>query len=143
MTTKQVGNIGEINIIAAFVDRCIPVYIPFGDNEKADLIAEFNGKLQKIQIKTTENTESYDGDFAYFDLTSSTTHRSNGVKHVYSKDEIDYFALYNIETRECFLIAVNDAPRLCITLRYTAPKNNQVKGIRFAKDFTFDKIIEI
>lgn len=54
MTTKQLGNIGEAKTLAKFVGLQIPVYIPFGDNEKADLIAEFNGKLNKIQVKTSE-----------------------------------------------------------------------------------------
>lgn len=50
----------------------IPVYIPFGDNERADLIAEFNGKFQKIQVKTSEKCE--DGKVT-FSLVSSTVHR--------------------------------------------------------------------
>ena len=73
MTTKQLGNIGEAKALAKFVELQIPVYIPFGDNEKADLIAEFNGKLNKIQVKTSEewiNSEKF-----IVDLTSSTAHR--------------------------------------------------------------------
>lgn len=54
MTTKQLGNIGEAKVLAKFVELKVPVYIPFGDNEKSDLIAEFNGKLNKIQVKTSE-----------------------------------------------------------------------------------------
>ena len=54
MTTKQLGNIGEAKVLAKFVELQVPVYIPFGDNEKADLVAEFNGKLNKIQVKTSE-----------------------------------------------------------------------------------------
>ena len=52
MTTKQLGNIGEAKALSKFVEMNIPVYVAFGDNEKADLIAEFNGKLNKIQVKT-------------------------------------------------------------------------------------------
>lgn len=53
MNNKRIGNIGEAKALAKFVELGIPVYIPFGDNESADLIAEFNGKLNKIQCKTT------------------------------------------------------------------------------------------
>lgn len=101
MTTKQIGNVGEAIALAGFVQMQIPVYIPFGDNERADLIAEFNGKLQKIQVKTSEKCE--DGKVT-FSLVSSTIHRKNGVKHVYTKDEIDYFVLYNIETHMLLLV---------------------------------------
>lgn len=48
MNTKNVGNVGEAITLAEFVKRGIPVYIPFGENERADLVAEFNGKLNKI-----------------------------------------------------------------------------------------------
>lgn len=43
MTTKQLGNIGE----AKLVSMNVPVYVSFGDNEKADLVAEFNGRLKE------------------------------------------------------------------------------------------------
>ena len=56
MNSKNVGNIGEAKTLAKFVELGIPVYIPFGDNEKADLVAEFNGKLNKIQCKTSKKT---------------------------------------------------------------------------------------
>ena len=72
MNTKSIGNIGEAKVLCKFVELGIPVYLSFGDNEKADLIAEFNGKLNKIQVKTSLKAE--DGTMK-FDLTSSSTHR--------------------------------------------------------------------
>jgi hypothetical protein len=48
MNTKKLGNIGEAKVLCKFVEMQIPVYQAFGDIEKADLIAEFNGKLNKI-----------------------------------------------------------------------------------------------
>ena len=48
MQTKRIGNIGESRALFEFVKREIPVYLPFGDNETADLLAEFNGKINKI-----------------------------------------------------------------------------------------------
>lgn len=63
MTTKQLGNIGEAKALAKLVSMNVPVYVSFGDNEKADLVAEFNGKLNKLQVKTSEKFE--DGKFYY------------------------------------------------------------------------------
>lgn len=51
MNSKVIGNIGEAITIAEFVRRGIPVYTSFGENERA----EFNGKLNKIQCKTSES----------------------------------------------------------------------------------------
>lgn len=53
MTSKQLGNIGEAKALAKLVSMNIPVYVGFGDNERADLVAEFNGKLNKLQVKTS------------------------------------------------------------------------------------------
>ena len=34
MNTKFIGNVGEAKTLSKFVELGIPVYIPFGDNEK-------------------------------------------------------------------------------------------------------------
>ena len=138
MQTKTIGNIGEAKVLCKFVELGIPVYLPFGDNEKSDLIADFNGKLNRIQVKTSLKAE--DGKMI-FSLTSSTMHRKNGVKHIYTEDEIDYFALYNIERDKLFLVPVSQVPNTTFNIRYEKPKNNQVQGIHFEEDYTFEKII--
>ena len=51
MNSKDKGNIGEAIILGEFVKRNIQVSIPFGDNARYDLVADFNGKLNKIQVK--------------------------------------------------------------------------------------------
>lgn len=138
MNSKNIGNIGEVKVLAKFVELGVPVYLPFGDNEKADLIADFNGKLNKIQVKTS--IKAQDGKMI-FDLTSSTAHRKNGVKHIYTSNEIDYFACYNIDRDKIFLIPINEAPNTSITIRYEKPKNNQVQGIKFEEDYLFENVL--
>lgn len=54
MNTSSIGNIGEAQVLYEFVKRGIPVYIPFDDGYEVDLIAIFNGKPQRIQVKTTQ-----------------------------------------------------------------------------------------
>lgn len=140
MTTKQLGNIGEAKALAKFAELQIPVYIPFGDNEKADLIAEFNGKLNKIQVKTSEewiNSEKF-----IVDLTSSTAHRKNGVKHKYDHNEIDFFACYNLESDVLLLLPINLVEKkTTITVRYPYKdvQRNQYLQINW-KDYIFEKI---
>lgn len=138
MNSKRIGNIGEAKALCKFVELGIPVYIPFGDNEKADLIAEFNGKLNKIQVKTSQKAE--DGKMI-FDLTSSTQHRKNGEKHIYTDDEIDYFVCYNIQRDKIFLIPVNETPNTRITIRYEKSKNNQIQNIKFEEDYLIDNVL--
>ena len=138
MNSKTIGNIGEAKALCKFVELGIPVYIPFGDNEKSDLIADFGGKLNRIQVKTS--LEAKDGKMI-FDLTSSTSHRKGGVKHIYTKEEIDYFVCYNVSRDKLFIIPVDEAGNTAITIRYEKPKNGQVKGIRFEEDYLLENFL--
>lgn len=137
--SKRIGNLGEIKVISKFVEYDIPVYTPFGDCEKADLVAEFNGKLQKIQVKTLVKAEN---GVMKFDLTSSTIHRKNGVKHKYTKNEIDYFACYNIARDKVFLIPIEVAPSTSISIRFEEPKNHQFNNVIMEDKFLIDNILK-
>ena len=142
MTTKQIGNIGEAKVLSEFVRLGVPVYLPFGDNEKADLIADFNGKLNRIQVKTSQKI--IDGDKVRFSLVSSTVHRQNGVKHIYTEDEIDYFAFYNLERDRVYLISIKEEglPKNEVTIRFYLPKTkNQFKTF-LEEDYLIDKVIQ-
>ena len=78
-----------------------------------------------------------------FSLVSSTAHRKQGIKHKYTEEEIDYFALYNIARDELFLISINEPelPSTSVTIRYEEPKNrNQFKQF-MSKDYTFESQI--
>lgn len=142
MTTKQIGNIGEAKVLSEFVRLGVPVYLPFGDNEKADLIADFNGKLNRIQVKTSQKI--IDGDKVRFSLVSSTVHRQNGVKHIYTEDEIDYFAFYNLERDRVYLISIKEEglPKNEVTIRFCLSKTkNQFKTF-LEEDYLIDKVIQ-
>ena len=99
MTTKQLGNIGEAKVLAKLIEMTIPIFVAFGDNEKCDLIAEFNGKLNKIQVKSSEK---FKDDKITISLVSCTKNK----KHKYTKEEIDYFAIYNHEANIILLLPI-------------------------------------
>lgn len=142
MTTKQLGNIGEAKALAKFVELQIPVYIPFGDNEKSDLIADFNGKLNKVQVKTSE--EWIDSEKFVISLVSSTMHRNSGEKHKYTHEEIDYFACYNLQSNVLFLLPIEVVEgQTMITIRhpYVNVGKNQYKRINW-EDYTFEKVFK-
>lgn len=47
------GNMGLGRAIQYFTSWNIPVALPLNDTQKYDLIADIDGKLQKIQVKTS------------------------------------------------------------------------------------------
>lgn len=140
MNSKRIGNIGEAKVLAKFVEMGIPVYIPFGDDEKADLIAEFNDKLNKIQVKTSIKSKN---GCSLFDLTSSTAHRTNGGRRKYSNSEIDYFALYSLDRDKIYLMKAPDDPMTAITIRFDDTKSGKKIGVNYESDFLIENVLNM
>lgn len=140
MNSKRIGNIGEAKVLAKFVEMGIPIYIPFGDDEKADLIAEFDGKLNKIQVKTSIKSKN---GCSIFDLTSSTAHRTNGERRKYLNSEIDYFALYSLDRDKIYLMKVPDNPMSAITIRFEDTKSGMKSRINYESDFLIENVLKI
>lgn len=140
MNSKRIGNIGEAKVLAKFVEMGIPVYIPFGDDEKADLIAEFNDKLNKIQVKTSIKSKN---GCSLFDLTSSTAHRTNGGRRKYSNSEIDYFALYSLDRDKIYLMKAPDDPMTAITIRFEDTKSGKKIGVNYESDFLIENVLNM
>lgn len=140
MNSKRIGNIGEAKVLAKFVEMGIPIYIPFGDDEKADLVAEFNGKLNKIQVKTSIKSKN---GCSIFDLTSSTAHRTNGGRRKYLNSEIDYFALYSLDRDKIYLMKAPDNPMTAITIRFEDTKSGKKIGVNYESDFLIENILNI
>lgn len=140
MNSKRIGNIGEAKVLAKFVEMGIPIYIPFGDDEKADLIAEFDGKLNKIQVKTSIKSKN---GCSIFDLTSSTAHRTNGERRKYLNSEIDYFALYSFDRDKIYLMKVPDNPMSAITIRFEDTKSGMKSRVNYESDFLIENVLKI
>lgn len=140
MNSKRIGNIGEAKVLAKFVEMGIPIYIPFGDDEKADLIAEFDGKLNKIQVKTSIKSKN---GCSIFDLTSSTAHRTNGERRKYLNSEIDYFALYSLDRDKIYLMKVPDNPMSVITIRFEDTKSGMKSRVNYESDFLIENVLKI
>ena len=139
MNSKRIGNIGEAKVLVKFVELEVPVYTSFGDNEKSDMIADFNGKLNRIQCKTSKK---FEGGKITFDLVSSTVHRTNGVKHKYNESEIDYFALHNIDSDITLLVPISvlsERTQVTFSIPYK-PNTNQHTALNY-EDYLFDKIV--
>lgn len=133
LTSKQKGNLTELQCLTAFIEHGCGVSIPYGDNSKYDFIADINGKLYKVQVKTS----SLKDENAILFSCRSTHVNCSGVKNErYSKEEVDYFATY--WNGQCYLIPVSECS-VTKTLRFAPPKSGQIKGISFAQDYELAK----
>lgn len=130
---KQKGNLGEAKCLAKMVELGVPVSLPFGDNERYDLIIDHNGKLERIQVKYSSYQES-EGSII-FKVSSSTNHTTNKHLTTYEND-VDAFLLYNALTDEVYYVPIEViGNKKTITLRMAPSKNGQNKNCLFTKDY--------
>lgn len=54
-----------------------------------------------------------------------------------SADEVDAFAAYCADTDGCYFMALEEAARDEMRLRLGPTRNNQVQGVRWARDYEF------
>ena len=141
MNSKAKGNIGEGVVLSEFVKRGIQVSIPFGDNARYDLIAEFNGKLNKIQVKyCNEINEAWS---IICNCISSTNHTTNKHYTTYEND-IDYFAFYLVPLDRTILVPIEDiGTKKRLAVRIEKSKNNRSDKAAYIDDYSIDKILHI
>lgn len=139
LTAKQKGNLTELQCLTAFYELGYRVSIPYGENSRYDMIADIEGKLIRIQVKTSSIKK---GDVNAIEFSCKSSYvNSTGVKNIrYNANEIDYFATY--WNGKCYLIPISECS-VTKTLRFATPKNGQKIGISFAENYELLKQIEI
>ena len=135
--TSAIGNIGQAKVIAKFVELGVPVYSPFGEGYITDLIADFNGKLNRIQIKTTENL--HDDSYMIWKITHQDGYHGNRKK--YTSEEVDYFAVYCIETDILCLVPYENAQTNELTIRLDSYEGTRTKVMKFVSEYRFENFI--
>lgn len=138
MNSSQLGNIGESRVLSEFLKLGIPCYIPFGDGNTADLIAQFNNKLNRIQVKTTKSLNS--SGAMEWKVTRQEGYHGNRVQ--YNVEDIDYFAFYCLETDIVCLVPFDENfPKSTISIRLDTYEGNRLSTMRFVKDYQISKFI--
>lgn len=128
--TTAKGEIGEAIILADLQRQGHGVAIPFGHDLPYDLIVirKEDGALERVQCKYTTS----DGRVILAKVTSD----SAWVKHRYTWDEVDWLAVFDVTTDQCFYLPSGEWDGLAkINLRLTPPTNGQLKRIRFASRY--------
>lgn len=136
MNSKDKGNIGEALVLAKFVSLGIQVSIPFGDNARYDLIADFNNKLNRIQVKYCNHLS--ENDSIVCPCASSTNHTTNKHYTTY-EDDVDYMCFYLAPWNEIIIIPIEELNgKKSICIRKEKPKNNQ-SNVNLVSNYSFEK----
>ena len=133
------GQLSEARALYEFQKRNIPVCIPWGDNERYDMIAEFNGKFNRIQVKTSN--EERNGAICCY-CRSSTNHTTNKNLTTY-EDDVDYFVFVNQTYDLIAIVPIEEiGNKKQIRLRLQPAANGQTTNTRFFSDFSFEKMFD-
>ena len=140
MNSKDKGNIGEALALAEFVKYGVCVSVPYGDNARYDLVADFNGKLNRVQVKYCNQITA--NDSVTCPCISSKNHTTNKKYDTYIND-VDYFVFYIVNWNQLILVPIDYiGNRKTITFRKNKALTGQTANVNYVDDFTFDKILD-
>lgn len=137
MNPKAKGELTQAIVVAALLKRGVSVSVPYGDNQRYDLILDVSGKLLKAQVKTSV----YDGVSGkiFFPVCSSYAHRGGKRKSYHGS--VNCFLTYSPETRKVYMIPIKRVRTTSMTLRLRPSANNQSVGVNMASDFHLSKVL--
>lgn len=133
MEPHRKGDLTESIVITELKKRDIGVSIPFGNNERYDVIVESDtGELYSAQIKSGWVT---DGVIKFHAKTQHTNSQGNTYKPY--EGDVDLFLVYCEETDGLYLVW-EDEFNSSLWLRVEEPEMHH-RTINWAEDFEFDR----
>jgi hypothetical protein len=141
--TASKGLVGHTAVLNALVAAGKEVLIPWGDHRRYDLayvqpeglIMNREPRILRVQCKIARI--SPDGQYISFNPYSVMPGEKGrrSVKKGYEGDA-EMFGVYSPDTGKVYLVPVREVPSGGdVTLRLLKAKNNQEKGVRWAKDY--------
>lgn len=104
--------------------------MPFGDNQRYDLIVDDHGKLLRCQCKTGKLS---DGKVSF---NVCSTNWNKGTRKDYH-GQIELFLVYCPQNEKFYRVPIEACGTVTMTLRDSPAKNNQKTRTRLASEFEF------
>lgn len=130
--SKARGDETEAKIISHLIASGYSVSLPFGDNDKYDLIVDDGITLYRVQCKTAWQNKP---QTIRFNTHSQTTKNGTYHEHTYH-DSIDAFCVRYPETEQLYWIPISQATKQKMELRFEADIEHP--SINWAVDYEFD-----
>lgn len=106
---KAIGELSELRFLERAYSKGFVVSKPFGDNSSYDFIIDHNGKLSRVQCKSTATLDSRKT------YKICTTHGKN-KQTLYLSADIDVIACYVFPTDSWYLIPIDRVSTRTINL---------------------------
>jgi len=135
---KDIGDRTTLAVILALRNAGYAIFLPFGENTRADLVIDDGADLSRVQCKTGRLRQGA----VRFRVCSSYAHhpRPKVIRRHYL-DDVEFFAVHCPETSAVYLIPIADLPlRNQATLRVDEPRNNQRQRVRPAARYEIGRV---
>jgi hypothetical protein len=126
----DVGLRTEAAILAELARRGYQVLVPWGVNQRYDLVLDMDGEFLRAQCKTGRLRQGV--------IMYSTRSVRVNTRKTFFRDyvgEVELFLVYCPETDRIYAVPVDDAPAGHGYLRVDPPRNGQERRIRWARDY--------
>lgn len=138
---KIVGDRTCAMVLARLLQFYDTVLLPFGENQRYDLVVDTGSSFIRVQCKTGRLRNGV----VAFATCSSTYHHPNRNTAYSRKDyrgEADVFGVYCPDNEGFYLVPVGAVGRRRGYLRVDLTKNSQSRRIRWARDFVVESAID-
>lgn len=132
---KRKGDLAELKVAADLVARGCQLYIPFGEDSDYDLLADYQGRFHRVQVKYARS----DGRVIIVRTRSHslTAGKIRATKR-YTTKTVDWIVVYDPTTDRCYYVpswmlgadGVSD-----MRLRVAPARNGQSLRVRPAEDY--------
>ena len=132
---KKKGDLAELKVATDLVARGCELSIPFGEDSNYDLIADYEGRLHRVQVKYTKSNRQI---ICVRCRSHSLTNGRVRQTKLYTSAMIDWIVVYDATSDRCYycpshLMGVTG--RNTLSLRLVPTRNGQMIGIRTAEDY--------
>ena len=127
MNPKAIGELSEAIVLVHLMKRGWAVSLPFGNNQRYDLVVDVGERLLRAQVKTAHEVK---GGIMFAVVSKNGF---TGARTGY-EGQIDVF-LAQYDGR-VFMVPVEDVPGNSMTLRFDPPKpRGNFTAVNWAKDY--------
>ena len=126
----EVGLRTEAVVLAELTRRGYRVLLPFGYNQRYDLVLDIDGSFLRVQFKTGRLRNGC----VVFRAQSIRSNSRKSVIRDY-KEDVELFIVHCPETGSLYAIPIDEVTRTQGTLRVDPTANGQDKGVRWARNY--------
>lgn len=137
ITTQTKGAITQQKCFLKCIEEGWIISKPLFDNARYDFIADINGKLLKIQVKTSAWVDNEHTAFSFNGYSQHSLGSGNKRMH-YTNKEIDYFMTEKDNIYYLYPASENGFTQKILRI---SAKQNQ-KSINWAKDYQFEEVVK-